>query len=416
MTKDRTPQKVMQTLRIVKQTLQWGCWIWSPWLLFAASAGAQEIIELPTEDRWLTPEFEEVYRLGSLSGEAWEQFGNTGEVVFDQAGQLYLLDHHVDSIYVVGPEGEYRRAFGGRGDGPGEFRYAAEFAVTRDGSVVVSDWGYSAYQVFDASGLYERRVSWAQRWAVAVSTGLLPDPQGEGLFVATGAPIRALEMVNRGGVITSPTTRPVERLNLAGDVVTRDTVAEGWLPGGDDPLSISTGWVGWGQAFAPRMLPGVLPDGSVAFSDSLTYAIKLARPGEGVWRILKRPLQPIPVTRAVRNAEKERRLRAAEARSAEALRIERERNANLEFYEVVSMLRDLGTSWDGEIWVQRHGEEPSDDNGPIDVLTMDGRYLGSYPAGAVEMPDAFGPNGLVAFIETDEMDVETVVVKRVVGR
>ena len=377
---------------------------------------AQQVINLPTQDRWLTPEFEELYRLGSLSGEAWEQFGNIGEVVFDQAGQLYVLDHHVDSIYVVGPDGEYRRAFGGRGDGPGEFRHAAEFAVMRDGSVVVSDWGYSAYQVFDASGAYERRISWAQPWAVAVSAGLMPDPDGGGLFVAAGAPIRALEMVNRRGFMTSSTTRPVERLNLAGDVVTRDTVAEGWLPEGDDPLSISTGWGGWGRAFAPRMLPGVLPDGSVAFSDSLTYVIKIARPETGVWRILKRPLQPIQVTRAVRNAEKERRVRAAEARSEEAGRIARQRNANLEFFEVVSLLRDLATSWDGEIWVQRHGEEPSDDNGPIDVLTMDGRYLGSYPAGTAEMPDAFGPDGLVAFIEKDELDVETVVVKRVLGR
>ena len=28
------------------------------------------------------------------------------------------------------------------------------------------------------------------------------------------------------------------------------------------------------------------------------------------------------------------------------------------------------------------------------------------------MPDAFGPDGLAAFIETDEFDVETVVVRR----
>ena len=99
----------------------------------------------------------------------------------------------------------------------------------RDGSVVVSDWGYSAYQVFDASGAYETRISWAQPWAVAVSAGLMPDPDGGGLFVAAGAPIRALEMVNRRGFMTSSTTRAVERLNLAGDVVTRDTVAEGLL-------------------------------------------------------------------------------------------------------------------------------------------------------------------------------------------
>ena len=32
------------------------------------------------------------------------------------------------------------------------------------------------------------------------------------------------------------------------------------------------------------------------------------------------------------------------------------------------------------------------------------------------IPDAFGPGGLVAFVERDELDVETVVVKRVVGR
>lgn len=78
----------------------------------------------------------------------------------------------------------------------------------------------------------------------------------------------------------------------------------------------------------------------------------------------------------------------------------------------VSIVRGLRTSWNGEIWVQRHGEEPDDDDGPIDILTTDGRYVGTYPAGAIALPDAFGPDGLVAFVEQDEMDVETVVVKR----
>ena len=62
--------------------------------------------------------------------------------------------------------------------------------------------------------------------------------------------------------------------------------------------------------------------------------------------------------------------------------------------------------------MQRRAEEPGDDAGPIDVLTPDGGYMGTYPAGAVALPDAFGPDGLAAFIEKDEMDVETVVVKR----
>ena len=69
------------------------------------------------------------------------------------------------------------------------------------------------------------------------------------------------------------------------------------------------------------------------------------------------------------------------------------------------------TSWEGTIWVRRRGEEPAGD-GPIDLLTADGRYLGTLPADATAMPRAFGPEGLVAFVERDELDVPTVVVKR----
>jgi len=54
--------------------------------------------------------------------------------------------------------------------------------------------------------------------------------------------------------------------------------------------------------------------------------------------------------------------------------------------------------------------------GPIDILTSDGRYLGTYPAAATAMPAAFGPDGLIALVERDELDVPTVVVKRLVPR
>ena len=62
--------------------------------------------------------------------------------------------------------------------------------------------------------------------------------------------------------------------------------------------------------------------------------------------------------------------------------------------------------------VRRHGEEPGNDAGPIDVLTMDGRDIGTYAEGEVALPAAFGPDGLVAFIERDEFDVARVVVRR----
>ena len=61
--------------------------------------------------------------------------------------------------------------------------------------------------------------------------------------------------------------------------------------------------------------------------------------------------------------------------------------------------------------VQRRGPWPRTD-GPIDVLTADGDYIGTFSAGTPGMPAAFGPEGLVAFIELDELDVATVVVRR----
>ena len=93
----------------------------------------------------------------------------------------------------------------------------------------------------------------------------------------------------------------------------------------------------------------------------------------------------------------------------------RERIRSMEFYHEVPVVRDLQTSWEGTIWVRRRGEEPASD-GPIDVLTPDGRYIGTYAAGATEMPDAFGPDGLAAFIERDEFDVASVVVRRLSNR
>ena len=78
----------------------------------------------------------------------------------------------------------------------------------------------------------------------------------------------------------------------------------------------------------------------------------------------------------------------------------------------VPVLRGLRASWDGSLWVQRRGKDPWDANGPIDVLGPNGEYVGTLSAGEPGMPMAFGPDGLVAFVGHDEMDVATIVVKR----
>ena len=381
-------------------------------LLSTLPITAQEIINLPGEDRWIEPRFEELYRVGSLSGEDWEQFGSIRRVAFDGAGQLYVFDKQARYIFVVGQGGELRHTLGGPGDGPGEFRNPDGLSVMRDGRVAILDTGYPGFHLFNADGEYERRVRLPGSGSRMMHTDYFPYPGGDAVVSAVGSLPLLIQFFDEGRD-QSHTSRPVERLILTGDMVTRDTVAEGWLPPGGEPVTIGERSA---KVFGPRMLLGVLPDGSVAFSDSSAYAIRVARPGTGVWRGLRRPLQPIPVTKRMIDGERNRQLERVDEteglRHPSLIRMEREVIAKLEFFEEVSILREMKTGWNGEIWVQRGGEEPLDDNGPIDVITMDGRYLGSFRAGAIQLPSAFGPDGVVAFIETDELGVNTVVVKR----
>lgn len=397
-------------------------------LVVSGPAGAQEIFNLPGEDRHLELDFEELYRVGLVSGEDWEQFGNIRMVGFDGTGQLYILDSQDDRITAVSPSGGFVRAFGRPGDGPGEFRSPDALTVMRDGRVVIADIGHLVYHLFDANGEFERGVRMASEPGNLNLTELLPEPGGQAVLSAVGG--QALSLIIGGSARTIPhTTRPVERIMLTERVATKDTVAEGWLPDSGPTTRLPLP-----KTFGPLMLAGALPDGSVSFSDSSAYAIKIARPGVGVWRILKRPLQPIPVTRRVIAAEKQRRRDAlggggsvlsggrVSTQSSRARSLER--IEGLEFFEEVSIIRNLKTGWDGEIWVQRHGDDPADRYGPVDVLAMDGRYLGTFAAGTIRLQTpvrpvglaAFGPDGLAAFIEQDELDVKTVVVGRLQWR
>ena len=241
---------VMRTVHFVIQSLRFGCCALSSGLLLAASGGAQQIIQLPAEDRSLEADFDELYRLGTIAGEDWEQFGYIGSVAFDGAGNLFVFDRLMETqiVFVVGADGRLVRQLGGPGEGPGEFGYAGAMAVFADGRVAVVDVGRRGYHLFAADGEFERLVR-------------IAEPSG----------------------ITS-----------VGRVVVQ--------PGSDAVIGVPT----------------------------------------------------------------------------------------------------------------RRGEGPRDD-GPIDVLTPDGRYLGSYPAGTSALPAAFGPDGLAAFVEASELNVQTVVVKRMVG-
>ena len=426
------------------------------------SLTAQEVVDLTGRDRRLDADFEEIFRIGVLEGEDWEMFGTVMHVSFDEKGNLYIVDGSGgmslgDGTRIVGlgsggtrvlvfdASGNFLREFGASGEGPGEFNMPAGFAVMRDGTTIVADLGHRAYQLFDTDGSFLRMVRGSEGDGPGgFAWTLLADPRGGAAFTGSFGSRRA--MINAGGGDAGPpTSSPITRLGLDGEEVQTDTVVQAWLPpreeaglelpgnigvSGGDRVTLANALSGLSQPsiFEPPLLAGVLPNGGIVYSDSSAYALKVTRPDAGeVTRIVRRPIQPEPVTPRIEKEHREKQEAARRWGSGESMPMRiftpGGRNPGAPsptipldmpeptYYHELSVLRDLSTTWDGSIWVRRRGNEPESD-GPIDVVTSDGRYVGTFPKDATEIPDAFGPNGVAAFIEHDEFEVARVVVRR----
>ena len=410
------------------------------------------------QDRPLTADFEEVYRVGGLNAPDWAFFEGSEPTGFDGAGNLYVLDTQASRVVVIDPEGGLVRTVGRKGEGPGEFNLVSQFWVWRDGGFVVQDMGHGAYQVFGLTGEFERFVRMGDGTGpLAMMSGMSlvvrADPAG-GALIAQGMPSMmgavsgAFEAIAGDIELPEPRVdeRGIERLDLMGDVVSGAPILQVWRVPRDenekklgledllDPSNL-VGLTDNIRYYEPALLWDVLPDGTIAYSDSTAYAIRLASPGGPVVDVLRRPLSPEAVTDRIRRASIENALREFEeqdgglgelggdpelAEMAEALTpmmqgmmdAFRKQVETREFYPEIPVVRGVRATWDGALWIQRRGVEPWDDEGPIDVFGVDREYAGTFAAEDVEMPVAFGPGGLVAYWEFDELDVPTLVVKR----
>ena len=377
----------------------------------ARPLAAQEVIELPADDRLLDAYFEEIYRLGSVDGGGWDTFGSVESVGIDGAGNLYILDTQAVRISVVDRAGNLARQFIGEGEGPGEFESdfagGLEFAVMRDGRVAVYDPGRIGIALFGADGEFERTIPIGgdrTRWPVLSAIQAFPGMER----VLSTTRVTYMSSPDPG---PRPRFRYVLSYDLSGDEAAVDTAATVWNPPSDR------------QAFRPELMAGTLPGGGVAYSDSSAYAIKVTAPGGRLTRIITRPFQPRPVTDRIKSEEIERRLEALEGQQPAGdpamqamlqsmMEAQRDAIESMEFYPEMPVVLALRTDWEGTIWVRRRGDEGDGDGGPIDLITADGRYLGTLASGTIALPEAFGPDGLVAFVERDDLGVPYVVVKR----
>ena len=381
------------------------------------SDGPDVIVNAVTED---------VFTVGSVSGDDWEIFGSVQSVHFDDQANLHIFDDQAQRILVVGPDGSPIRTVGGRGEGPGEFNDVYTAIVARDGSYTVM--GFSQIDLFEPTGEFARRIDLdPMATGRVIADQALPDGRLlTGVTMSLGDDDGEAEGGHPIHIFPLDDTEP-ELLYTAWRLPEEDEEDTGirfgvleWrkvIVSGSGESGERLVWAA-GRAFEPPLSYDVLTDGRLALIDSIGYRVKLIGLDGNVAGTIERPIAPLAVDDAIREAERERyreRMAREDATSTNLpIEIEMEEVEGLTFADEVPVLYGLKVDWEDQIWIERRGPTGAE-NGPIDIVKPDGDYVGTVPSEGLRTPDAFGPGGLMAYIELDEMDVPTVRVVRLVA-
>lgn len=415
------------TLRTALRTL-------APVILAAACSDVPD--DALDTDRPLTAEFIEVYRVGDVDPPDWAQFGEPPRLGFDGAGNLFVLNPDLPVVAVLDRDGGLVRTLGRRGEGPGEFSGPADIHVWRDGTVVVADRGNGTYVVFAPDGSFDRQVNMsagqvADYGMMAFRRGARPDP-GAVALVARGMSDVVQEQFRRMGS-PNPTIGPrgLERLTLGPAGTTAYPIVRAGEVRAPAPGEEASGATDEPRRFDPGLLFDVLPDGSVAYCDSAGYSIKLVAGDGAPVGTISRPLTPEPVTPEIESAVRDSAMaeferlygdpanpqgpdRAPPEFMAQMVARMRADIEGMRFNDEIPVVLSLRATWEGGLWVRRRveGDPWEGAAGVIDVWSSHGRYAGTLPPGDPPMPDAFGPDGLAAWVKLDELDVPTIIVGR----
>ncbi|HEU4881473.1 MAG TPA: 6-bladed beta-propeller [Longimicrobium sp.] len=370
---------------------------------------AQQVIDLPVRDQVLRREARTLFSVGSADGGGADVFGSVGDVGFDGAENLYVLDRLNARVVVFDSTGRFVRAMGRRGGGPGEFGAPQQMAVTRAGEVIVSDVGRRALIAFGRDGT-ARSVPYPGV-SMLVGRRLLPHPQGGVVSIAIGNPAaRGSNAFGEEVLLWLPAGRGAARA-LASVSTPRSRQAQSGSVRVHEP-----------PIFSPSFRWALLSGGSVAVVDSAAYAVRVLDASGRIVRTLRRPIAPRRVTARDREYEMERRasqlsdgggLRLVGPQSgalpASVRRSVAEQLRDAEFAAVMPVVRRMAADAAGTLWIERTGPA-LDRPGNVDLVDPRGRYLGTLSGW--EVPAAFSPRGRAAYVREDDLGVQRVVVIR----
>jgi hypothetical protein len=369
-------------------------------------------------------------------------FASVSQLAFDRDDNLYVLDQGNARILVFDPRGQFVRQFGKQGGGPGEFQFPASLNIMRDGNIVVFDMMRRGYSVFDPQGNYVDHVSLPEGVGNPRTGELLAHPRGG----VIGRAMPAMSMT--GPAPTDSVSSPVFH-QMLGEEGTVRTLYDFRMPapqvqtrdaGGGRQARI----VSWSRptfGFEPSW--GVLPDGRLAISQSADYEVLITDENGRPQSRLSRPFRAREVTRNDQEAaRRQQRKRLEDGGSGDGVRVvtggggagsfvtagrgnvsfgggpaggamSKEQIdrivSEMQFATEIPAIQRVTVDAVGTLWIRRNAATVGADD-PIDLVTADGRYIGTL--NGHEVPRAISASGLAAYIEKNDLDIEQVVVRR----
>ena len=345
-------------------------------------------------DRMLDWTFQPIHDLGGAS-EGPTAFFRVfpTSIGVDSLGNLYVLDAGNYRISVFDRAGRHLRSFGQQGEGPGEFGFPSDMAVTPAGEVAVYDFARRALVRFDEEGSY---------------TGLVPLPgplQRQVVFLHDGIIAAAVSQSTGGADSTD-----YRVLALGGDTV---QIARVRQISRLEPQRFSCMSHASPPYFGPRVI-WAAGGNRIATSVDATYSIQVFEHSRlvAVWR------RALPVIQSTLE------LAAWEVAEGDSLRFRgpvaglrldcavpaEEAARKFGYADVVPIVKNLAITPEGGVWLRRRTDEPGEL--PIDVLDATGGYVGTLPT-RTPFPALFRGTNEIVSVETDEFGLPHVLVYRI---
>jgi hypothetical protein len=339
-------------------------------------------------DQPLAWSLERTFSLGGADDgpEAFHNVGR-GSVATDEAGYLYILDRGNHRILVFDGDGRHVRELSRRGGGPGELQWPTSLVVAQDGSLAVSDIGHRGLVRVTAAGEpleHQMLEGWFGGGIAAF---------GDGLVVQLDVRAEAV------------TRHELARIDETGRHVVVASQGARLRPVDLGCVQIS----GMAPYFAPSLV-WAAGAGRIAAVTGADYDVELYDASGPIARV-RRDVPLRPATRELAIQEVGEKFEVGFGGGggcvAEPARVVDERG----FADVVPAIRRIAVAPDGTLWVRRFAVRG--DPAPLDVFAADGEYLGTLPDDT-PFPEAFFADGRVAAVEKDDLDVDHVVVYRII--